>query len=164
MSRRTQGYRSELPWPRPELSSGLVLTKDLLEVLTVHPKLLRPAIPLLSPILTNRNDPSLSGQLQKTLEEILLVSFRSIHKLQSLGLGQGAEASGGGGVHDLDHLVHGAVIVHLYRGVVLDVLKIWLPNYHDKFIETLYRMAPCGPVVKDEGILPGSPWLCMAAA
>ena len=67
LSRWTQGYRSELPAaPRPLLSSGLGRTKDLLEVLTVHPKLLSPAIPLLSPILTNRNDPSLSAQVSFT--------------------------------------------------------------------------------------------------
>ena len=73
LSRWTQGYRSELPAaPRPLLSSGLGRTKDLLEVLTVHPKLLSPAIPLLSPILTNRNDPSLSALrsvLQKSLSK-----------------------------------------------------------------------------------------------
>lgn len=131
MSRWTQGYRSELPAPRPQpvLSSGLGRTKDLLEVLTVHPKLLSPAIPLLSPILTNRDDPSLSGQV--SFAKILLDSFRrSIHDLQGLGLakGGGDEAVGGGTVHDLDHLVHRAVVVHLYRGVVLDILKEWLPD------------------------------------
>ena len=111
------------------LSSGLGRTKDLLEVLTVHPKLLSPAIPLLSPILTNRDDPSLSGQV--SFAKILLDSFRrSIHDLQGLGLakGGGDEAVGGGTVHDLDHLVYGAVIIHLYRGVVLDILKEWLPD------------------------------------
>ena len=110
------------------LSSGLGRTKDLLEVLTVHPKLLSPAIPLLSPILTNRNDPSMSGQFCKNIS---LYSFRrSIHDLQGLGLGKGGggEAVGGGTVHNLDHLVHGAVVVHLYRGVVLDILKEWLPD------------------------------------
>lgn len=120
--------------PRPQLSSGLGRTKDLLEVLTVHPKLLSPAIPLLSPILTNRNDPSLS-ELRSVLQislskKILLDSFRSIHHLQGLGLGEGGrdEAVGGRAVHDLDHLIHRAVVVHLDRGVVLDVLKEWLPD------------------------------------
>ena len=104
----------------------------MLEVLTVHPKLLSPAIPLLSPILTNRDDPSLSGQVSfAKISKILLDSFRrSIHDLQGLGLGKGGdvEAVGGGTVHDFDHLVHGSVIVHLYRGVVLDILKEWLPD------------------------------------
>ena len=80
---------------------------------------------------TNPNEPKWSiivRSVAKTLEEILLVNFRSVHNLHSLGLGQGIEAGGGGAVHDLDHLVHCAVIIHLYRGVVLDVLKIRLPN------------------------------------
>ena len=80
---------------------------------------------------TNPNEPKWSiivRSVAKTLEEILLVNFRSVHNLHSLGLGQGVEASGGRAVHDLDHLVHCAVIIHLYRGVVLDVLKIRLPN------------------------------------